>query len=173
MLAFELPCIHSGHQGGNPIQWLCWGSRGRDAMCAKYCHIKVSHSTVPSPSVNHQENWWNAGESRLEHWCVAFVMFAVKSSVFNSLFLIQTKYGTPQLQTGSHQLRDGAQRLSLVFKKAEGEEGENNLPLSAAALILVAISVEGRRGDSHASSDSDIPQNVSLKVGDSVVIWAQ
>lgn len=58
MLAFELPCIHSGHQGGNPIQWLCWGSGSTDALGAKYCHIKACHFDVPLPSASYQEFWW-------------------------------------------------------------------------------------------------------------------
>lgn len=47
--------------------------------------------------------------------------------------------------------------LHMDFRaQREGERG-NNPPLSTATPILAAISIEGRRRDSHASSETDTP----------------
>lgn len=163
MLAFDIPCIHSGHQGGNPIQRLCWGSGGTDAMCAKYCCIKACHFTVQAalsePSRNRIRSLKaNTGAG---FWVFGFQFVTVSNSdkIWHPAALDWADCEKEILHNS------GSLHLLLVSAWAleEGSKEEKNLPLSAAPSSLW-LSPSNTHRDSHASF-----KNVSLKVVS--VLW--
>lgn len=93
--------------------------------------------------------WGNRGIS-------AGKVFAIKLFLFNALFLMQTKYDTPQQDRDKETLQSfPTLHLLLVFTWILESTAEKNLPPSANTLIFVAISIEGRCRGLHASSQTD------------------